>query len=86
MAHLAAVWTKTLGLVSVVLFGFFLLIGQVRFSALSLAVTFAAISLARTQGALPATFWIRRARTDVVVSIVIAVVLATLALALPQGR
>lgn len=83
MAQIAAVWTRTLAIVSVVLFGLFLVLGQVRFGALSLAVTFASIALARTQGILPPTFRVRRARTDVVVSIVIAVALATLALALP---
>jgi len=86
MKRISAVGTRILSLGSAGLAGLLLVIGQIRFSALSLAVTFAAMALARAQGVLPATFRVRRARTDVLVTLVIAVALAALALALPLGR
>ncbi len=62
------------------------LIGSIRLGSASLAVAFLTIAAARAQNALPAPFWIRRARTDVVMATVIAVALGTLAVALPWGR
>lgn len=86
MAKVAAGGTRALALVSAILAGILLIFGQVRLSALALALTFLAIAAARAQGVLPVTFWIRRARTDILMALILAVALATLALALPLGR
>lgn len=86
MANFAASGTRALALASIIVAAVLLVLGQVRFSALALALTFVAMAGARAQGALPAIFRIRRVRTDIVIALVLAVALATLALALPLGR
>ena len=86
MARFAARGIRAAILVSVILAATLFIFGKVRFGALALALTFASLAAARAQGVLPAVLRIRRARTDVVIAAVIAVALATLALALPLGR
>lgn len=86
MARFAARGTRAVALLSVILAAVLFIFGQVRFGALALALTFASLAAARAQGVLPAVLRIRRARTDVIMAVVLAVALATLALALPLGR
>ena len=86
MANFAATWTLRSAIASIFVAAVLFTFGQVRFGALALSLTFFAIATARLQGVLPATFRIRRARTDVVMALVLAVALATLAIALPLGR
>lgn len=86
MARITAIGTKVVLLGAVGLAALLFLFGQVRFGALALALAFAAIAVGRAEGILPGVLRIRRARTDVIMAFLIAVALATLALALPLGR
>jgi hypothetical protein len=86
VVRLAAKGVRGLALASLCAAALLLAFGYVRISALALSVTFGAVAVARAQGVLPVTFRIRRARTDIAMSLFIAVALSTLALALPRGR
>ncbi len=86
MTKFAASAVRVLMLAFLTISAALLILGLVRFSAIALAIAFLGLASARAQGVLPTSFQIRRARTDIVIALTLAVALATLALALPRGR
>jgi len=85
MARITANGVRAVAIISLALAALLIAVGQIRLGSLSLALAFLALAAARAQGVLPVTFWIRRARTDVAMALVLALILATLAFALPWG-